>query len=99
MSKDLVQQPFDPFWDNPPTRREMQKAINKLASNDSELAGMADTAALVLNFILEVKFGIVDRKELDIYVEAKKLQLEEAREKMRVATEAEEAAKSTLVVA
>ena len=89
MSKDLIKQPHDPFWDGSPTRREMQAAINKLSSNDSELAGMADTAALVLNFILEVKFGIVDRKELDIYVEAKKLQLEEARAKMKAAAEAE----------
>jgi len=96
MSKDLIQQPHDPFWDAPPSRREMQTAINKLSANDSELAGMADTAALVLNFILEVKFGITDRTELDVYVEAKKLQMEEARAKMKAA--AEETAKPTVVL-
>jgi len=98
MSKDLIQQPHDPFWDAPPSRREMQTAINKLSANDSELAGMADTAALVLNFILEVKFGITDRTELDVYVEAKKLQMEEARAKMKAAAEAEVISKAVVEV-
>lgn len=83
----LVQAPFDKYWDNPPTRREMQRMANKLAQNDSELMGMADTAALILNFLCEVKLK-VSREEIEIYVEAKKLQLEEARAKMKVAAEA-----------
>jgi hypothetical protein len=85
MSESLVQQPYDKYWDEPPTRREMQRAINKLAQNDSELMGMADTAAFVLNFILEVKLGVKTREELDVYVEAKRMQAEEARTKMRAA--------------
>jgi hypothetical protein len=78
----LVEQPFDKYWDNPPTRREMQKAINKLAANDSELMGMADTAALIINFLCEVKLE-VKREDVEIYVEAKRLQLVEARAKMK----------------
>jgi hypothetical protein len=61
-----VEQPFDKYWDGYPTRREMQRMANKLAANDSELAGMCDTAALVLNYILEVKFGIKSREEIDV---------------------------------
>jgi hypothetical protein len=81
----LVEQPHDKYWDGPLTRREAQRMINKLAANDSELMGMADTAALLINYILEVKFGFKDREEVDIYVAAKKLQLEEARAKMKAA--------------
>jgi hypothetical protein len=62
----------------------MQKVFNKLASNDSELMGMADTAALILNFLCEVKLK-VSREEIEVYVEAKKLQLEEARAKLKAA--------------
>jgi hypothetical protein len=82
---DLVQQPYEKYWDEPGqiTRRELQRAINKLSANDSELAGMSDTAALVLNYILEVKLGITSREELDVYVEAKKLQMAEQREKLK----------------
>jgi len=87
---DLIQHPHDPYWDGPLTRREAQRMVNKLAANDSELAGMCDTAALVLNYILEAKLGITNREELDVYVEAKKLQMAEHRERMKVASEAQE---------
>ena len=80
----LVQQPFNKYWDNPPTRRELQRALNKMSANDSELAGMADTAALVLNYICEVHLK-VKKEDIDVYVEAKKLQLAEARAKMKAA--------------
>ena len=83
----LIQQPFDKYWDAPLTRREAQRMANKLAANDSELLGMADTAALILNFLCEVKLK-VSREEIEIYVEAKKLQLAEARAKMKAAAEA-----------
>jgi|ERR1035437_4142384 hypothetical protein len=83
---DLVTQPYDKYWDSPPTRRDMQRAINKLAANDSELMGMADTCALLVNFICEVKLK-VNREEVEIYVAAKKLQLDEARAKMKAASE------------
>jgi hypothetical protein len=89
----LVDQPYAKYWDGPLTRREAQRMINKLSANDSELMGMADTAALLINYILEVKFGFKDREEIDIYVAAKKLQLEEARARMK--EEAEKAAQDT----
>ena len=78
----LIQQPFDKYWDAPLTRREAQRMVNKLATNDSELMGMCDTAALVLNFLCESKLK-VDREEIEVYVEAKKLQLAEARANMK----------------
>lgn len=78
----LVEQPFDKYWDAPLTRREAQRMINKLASNDSELMGMCDTAALIINFLCEVKLK-TSREEMEVYVEAKKLQIAEARAKMK----------------
>jgi hypothetical protein len=78
----LVEQPYDKYWDAPLNRREAQRMINKLAANDSELMGMCDTAALVLNYLCEVKLK-VSREDLEVYVEAKKLQLAEARAKMK----------------
>ena len=78
-----VQPAFDPYWDKPMSRREAHRLFMKLASNDSELAGMADTAALLLNFILEKKLGITDRKEIDDYVEVKKAQMVAQREQMK----------------
>lgn len=81
----LIDKPFDKYWDNPPSRRELQKAINKLSSNDAELMAMADTASILLNYICEMKLHITSREEIDIYVEAKKLQLDEARAKMKAA--------------
>ena len=50
-----IQHPYDKYWDAPMTRREAHALFMKLASNDNELTGMADTAALLLNFILEKK--------------------------------------------
>ena len=88
---ELVQQPYDRFWDEPAkiTRRELQKIFNKLAANDAELMGMADTAALLISYILERKLGVTDREDVDVYVEAKKLQLAETRAKMKAAQEAQ----------
>ena len=87
---ELIKQPFDKYWDGHVTRREIQTVFNKLAANDSELMGMADTAAFVLNFILEVKLKLNSREELDIYVEAKRLQVEEMRAKLKAEQEARE---------
>lgn len=78
-----VQPAFDQYWDKPMTRREAHKLFMKLASNDSELMGMADTAALLINFICEKKLGIVDRTEVDAYVELKKAQLLAEREQLK----------------
>ena len=83
----LVQAPYDKYWDAPLTRREAQRMINKLSANDSELMGMADTCALLINYICEVHLK-VKREDVEVYVEAKKLQLAEARAKMKAAAEA-----------
>jgi hypothetical protein len=77
-----VQPAFDPYWDKPMSRREAHRLFMKLASNDNELMGMCDTAALVLNFICEKKLGITDRTELDDYVKVKSAQVEAQREAM-----------------
>jgi hypothetical protein len=77
-----IQQPYDKYWDAPMSRREAHTLFMKLASNDNELMGMADTAALLLNFILEKKLGITDRQEIDVYVEVKKAQVQAQREAM-----------------
>ena len=86
----LVQAPFDKYWDAPLTRREAQRMINKLAANDSELMGMADTCALLINYICEVQLK-VKREDVEVYVAAKKLQMDEARAKMKAAAESKAA--------
>lgn len=80
----LIQPPYEKYWDEPGqiTRREIQRMANKLASNDAELMGMTDMASLIINYICEVHLKVT-RADLEIYVEAKKLQLTEAREKMK----------------
>jgi hypothetical protein len=75
----------DPYWDKPMTRREAHTLFMKLASNDNELMGMADTAAILINFICEKKLGIVDRSEVDLYVTAKTEQLKAQRAAMKAA--------------
>lgn len=77
-----VQQPYDKYWDSPMTRREARVLFNKLASNDSELMGMADTAAILINFICE-KLGVKDRSEVDSYVARKTEQLKAQRSEMK----------------
>jgi len=78
-----IQPAHDPYWDQPMTRREARVLFLKLSSNDSELMGMCDTAALLLNFICEKKLGITDRTEVDSYVELKKAQLAAERERLK----------------
>ena len=64
-----IQPAFDPYWDNSPTRRELQKAFNKLGSNDSEIMLMIDTNCLVVNCICE-RLGVT-RAEIEEYVAKK----------------------------
>ena len=96
---ELVKQPYDPFWDEPGklTRRELQQLFNKLAQNDSELMGMCDTAALLINYILERKLGVTNREDIDLYVEAKKLQMAEQRAKMKADQAKAEATPSVVI--
>lgn len=70
---ELIERPYDPFWDVPPTRRELQKAFNKIGKNTEDLMSMVDTNCLVVNYLCE-KLGVT-RKDLDEYVEQKKTEL------------------------
>jgi len=67
---DLVEQPHDQYWDGKPSRRELQKAFNKLGSNDAELMAMVDTNCLVVNYLCE-KLGVT-REDLEVYVAKQK---------------------------
>ena len=91
-----IQQAFDHYWDKPMSRREAHALFMKLASNDSELMGMADTAALLLNFILEKKLGITERSEIDTYVEVKKAQIAAQREALKDAASRGEDSEATV---
>lgn len=68
-ASEYIKPAHDPFMDGHPTRRELQKAFNKLGNNDSDLMAMVDTNCLVVNFLCE-KLGIT-RGELDAYVSRK----------------------------
>jgi hypothetical protein len=84
-----IQPAFDPYWDKPMTRREAHVLFMKLASNDNELTGMADTASILLNFLcekLEVK-----REDVDTYVARKHVELAAMREQMKKTAEATDA--------
>ena len=83
-----IQQPFDKYLDSPMVRREALTLFRKLAFNDSELTGMADTASILINFLCE-KLG-VKREEVDSYVARKHAELAALREKMRAEAEAAE---------
>ena len=88
-ARGLISQPRDPYWDAPVSRREAQKAVNDLALNDQELTNRCDTLSIVLNFILEDKLGIKDRKELDAFVEKKKAELAKIEAQMEAAQKAQ----------
>jgi hypothetical protein len=77
-----VQQPYDKYWDAPMTRREAHTLFMKLASNDNELMGMCDTAALVLNYVCEKKLD-VKREDLDSYVTVKSAEVTSMREQRK----------------
>jgi hypothetical protein len=93
---ELVEKPFDKFWDNPPTRREMQRAFQKMGENDAELMGMCDTSALVLNFLAE-KLG-VKREEIEEFVKRKSAEVNALRAQMKAKLAEQEKADSAKVV-
>ena len=68
-ASEYIKPAHDPFMDGHPTRRELQKAFNKLGNNDSDLMAMVDTNCLVVTFLCE-KLGVT-RGELDAYVSRK----------------------------
>ena len=86
---ELITPAFDRFLDTPPTRREMQKAFNKMGNNDAELMLMLDNLNLVCNCLCE-KAGVT-KGELDVFVEKK---TEEMKAYTAAKLEAEMAAKN-----
>jgi hypothetical protein len=69
----LVEQPYDKYWDSAPTRREIQRMAQKLGSNDAELMSMVDTNCLVVNYLCE-KLNVT-REDLEVYVAKQKAAL------------------------
>jgi len=76
-----IQQPFDKYWDSPMSRREAQILFRKMASNDNELMGMADTASILINYLCETLK--VTREDVQKYVDEKTKQLQAMRAQMK----------------
>ena len=75
---ELIQPAYDKFWDGTPTRRELQKAFNKIGMNQDQMFGMLDTQALVGNFLCET-LGVT-RGQLDAFVAKKSEEIKAQRE-------------------
>jgi len=69
----LIEQPHDPFWDGPATRRELQRFADIFSQNDELLTMRADTGHIVINLICE-KLGIT-KAELESYVTRKRAEM------------------------
>lgn len=54
---ELIQQPYDKFWDSNPTRREIQQGFNKIGRVLADLHAADDTASFIINFICERKLA------------------------------------------
>lgn len=78
LDSELIIPAHDKFLDGHPTRRELQKAFNKMGNNDAELFAMIDTQALVGNFLCE-QLGVT-RSQLDAYVEKKAAEVKALKE-------------------
>jgi hypothetical protein len=77
----LVDPAYDRFLDGHPTRRELQKAFNKMGKNDADLMLMVDNLSLVVNMLCE-KLNVTEG-EIDVWVEKKAEELK----RLRSATE------------
>lgn len=85
-TSELITPPKDAFWDKPVTRREAQVQFNKIGKHIADLWAAADTAGILINFIMEERFAKTPeeqealRIEVEAYVEKKKTQLKAMRE-------------------
>ena len=75
-----IQAPPDAFWDKPVSRRAFQHELHRIGVHIANLWAAADTAAILLNFIMEKRLlgdqtPEQQRDELEAYVEEKKAQL------------------------
>jgi hypothetical protein len=80
-----IQAPPDGFWDKPVTRRAFQAQLNAIGKHIADLWAAADTAGILLNFIMEERLMKDEkpedlRAEVEKYVEKKKDQLQKLRE-------------------
>ena len=66
---ELITPAYDSYLDGSPSRRELQRAFNKMGTNDSELMLMVDNLNLVVNLLCE-KLNVT-KGEIDVYVEKK----------------------------
>jgi hypothetical protein len=66
---ELITPAYDRHMDGAPTRRELQKAFNKMGNNDSELMLMVDNLNLVTNLLCE-KLNVT-KGEIEVYVAKK----------------------------
>jgi hypothetical protein len=79
-TSELITPPKDAFWDAPVSRRMYQQQLNQIGRHIADLWAAADTANIMINFIMEKKL-MADytpeqlRAEVDAYVEEKKAQL------------------------
>ena len=69
IDSELITPAYDRHMDGAPTRREMQKAFNKMGTNDSELMLMVDNLNLVVNLLCE-KLNVT-KGEIEVYVTKK----------------------------
>lgn len=79
-SNDLIKQPDDKFWSAPVSRRAFQTELHKIGKHLADLWAAADTAGIMLNFIMEKKLMGDQtpeqlREEVEKFVEEKKAQL------------------------
>ena len=80
-----VQAPPDAFWDRPVSRRAFQHELNKIGRHIADLWAAADTAGILLNFIMEKKLIGTQtpeelRAEVEAFVDQKKAELQKIRE-------------------
>jgi hypothetical protein len=80
---DVIQQALSPdWWSQPVSRRAFQAQLQAISQHLADLYTAADTAAILINFIMEERLAKTEeekaalRTEVDEYVKKKKAQIE-----------------------
>lgn len=84
-SESKIQAPPDAFWDGPVSRRAFQAQLTAIGKHIADLWAAADTAGILLNFIMEKKLmgdqtPEEQRAEVEAFIEQKKKELQALRE-------------------
>lgn len=82
----IITPAYDKFWDSPPTRREIQAALNHFSQFMDNIYASIDTQHIVLNLLAEK--ANVTKDELLAYVEKKKQEVQDAADRAQAAQEA-----------